>query len=371
MKKIVQVINRSVVQPFYRQHAGLFLFLFFLMFGIQPTAQEAFRTHYYLMHLILTSGNFFLLAIIIWLIYTIKILLFSRNCLQKEAYDFIYQLNALPAQSRFLILLRSAILLMAPVTCYGLATIYVAIREQLVLAEIFVLLAIVLLHLFLILNTMQLLNGGKAIQEVKKTSPLFPLPKAFFGFVLRGIFRNQWVTVLIIKLLSFFSLYLFTNIDSPLFENRVLWLIFLTSLIGHSFLIFRNFNFIETELQFFRNMPQAQVTTFFSLFFIYTILLLPEMWALRGVSMVQDQSWEYLWLVLTGPTFLLLLHVLLYSESMKIEEYLKLLFGVWIVFFFLSFSSWHWLLPLICTLFSAAIFFTSYYQYEKKVGLAG
>jgi c-di-AMP phosphodiesterase-like protein len=51
---------------------------------------------------------------------------------------------------------------------------------------------------------------------------------------------------------------------------------------------------------------------------------------------------------------------------MKIAEYLKLLFGVWIVFLFLSFSKNQWLMPLICLAFSTAIFFMSYYKYEKK-----
>ena len=95
MNNITKILNRSIAGPFYRQHAGAFLFLFFILFGIQPSFNDALRTHYAFITGILTSFNFFLIALACWIIYTFKAILFLRSCLQKEMYDFIFDLNSL------------------------------------------------------------------------------------------------------------------------------------------------------------------------------------------------------------------------------------------------------------------------------------
>ena len=71
--------------------------------------------------------------------------------------------------------------------------------------------------------------------------------------------------------------------------------------------------------------------------------------------------------MLTGPPLLLLIHSLLYSEDNKMEEFLALLFGIWVVFIFFSLSDNRWLMPLIAAVFSFIIFYLSYYRYEKRV----
>jgi hypothetical protein len=146
-----------------------------------------------------------------------------------------------------------------------------------------------------------LVKKAKGLQELSKASWFFPFPKTFFGFVLKGIFRKQFSTFFVIKLVSFTCLYLFTNIESAVFESRILWLIYITSIVGHSFIIFKNFHFIETELRFFRTMPQSSVTIFISLFIVYVIILLPEAWALRALITNQHNKIDYLWMVIMGP----------------------------------------------------------------------
>jgi hypothetical protein len=76
-------------------------------------------------------------------------------------------------------------------------------------------------------------------------------------------------------------------------------------------------------------------------------------------------------MLITGPGLLLLLHSLLYTEDMNMEEFLKLLFGVWIVLVLFSLSQNHWLIPLISILFGSIIFLMSYRNYEKNMEVEG
>lgn len=177
--------------------------------------------------------------------------------------------------------------------------------------------------------------------------------------------------LLLLKLVTFSCLYFFAKTDAQVFEARMLWLLYLTALIGHSILIYRNHHFIETKIPFYRNLPVRPIITLLTLLGIYTIVLIPEIWALKGVAIQQHAIMDYVWMILTGPSLLLLLHCLLYTDDMKMEGFLQLLFGVWIVTLFFSLSSNRWLMPLIFLGMAVFIFFSSYYKYEKNMEVEG
>lgn len=371
MNPVQKIVNRSIAGPFYRQHAGAFLFLFFILFGIQPSFNDALKTHYAIITGILTSANFFLVALACWLFYTIRSAFFFRSCLQKEAYDFLYELNAVQPVKRFRILLHLNILLNAPVACYGLLIFGIAIKDNIIPQGILVLLTIGALIFLATIASYYFLNKAKALQEITSKRFQIPLPKTLTGFVLKFVFRRQFVTLLIVKLLSFSCLYFFARTEASVFEERMLWLLFITSLVGHSVIVYKNFHFIETEMSFYRNMPVKNIVIILSLLAVYVILLIPEAWALRAVAINQENIADYIWMILTGPSLLLLLHSLLYTEDLTMEEYLKLLFGVWVVFVFFSLSRNHWILPAIALIFGTIIFMISYYKYEKNTEVEG
>lgn len=371
MNGITKILNHSIAGPFYRQHAGAFLLLFFILFGIQPSFNDALRAHYAFITGLLTSFKFFLIALACWIIYLLKTILFFRSCLQKEMYDFVFDLNALQRSGRFMLLLRLNVVLLAPISCYGLFIVGVSVKDHHLLPGLLVVLVIFILHLLSAFASYLFIQKAKALQQVVSKKILFPLPKTLFGFVLKFVLRRQFITLLIVKLFSFGCLYFFVRTEASVFEERMLWMLYLTSLIGHSIIVYKNFHFIESELSFYRNLPVRGLSTLLSLLGVYSILLLPEAWALRTLIINKGNAAEYVWLILTGPFLLLLLHSLLYTEDMRMDEFLKLLFGVWVVFVFFSLSRNHWLLPAICFVFSPIIFRISYYKYEKNTEIEG
>lgn len=365
MKPIHHILNRSVTRPFYRQHAGLFLFTFFILFGIQPGAYHVLLFHYSIIRSILESAGFAGIAFIIWAMYTLKVFLFIRSCMKKEAYDFLYQLQGLREQSCFIYLGRMLLTMLAPMFVYALIIIAIAIKEKLFLPGALVIAAVLFLFLASLLTSWHLLKKGKDNQYIQKGITL-PLRTGLFNILLQFVFHKQFITVLILKTVSFSILYFFAKTDSQVFENRMLWLLYITALAGHGVIIFRNFHFMENELFFYRNLPVTRLYTLCSLAAVYTVLLIPEIWAMKGVVLIQHNPVEYLWLMLTGPALLLLIHSLLYTEHLKMQDFLSILFGIWIVFIFFSLSSMHWLMAAIGFVFSYILFRMGYYSYEEK-----
>jgi hypothetical protein len=373
LRPVNNILFRSITSPFYRQNAGLFLFLFFLLFGTQPSLYHIITFHYAIIESILNLGGFFFLTLGIWALYSFKVISFIHACLKKESYDFLFLLNQIKKGRKMISLLQMITQLLAPAWIYGLVVITVAVQEQRWNGAVVVLLAIVIFSAATAFITNALIQKAKGLQQVSKAMSFWPVlaPVSLFRFCMRFIFQRQFLALLITKLLSFTGLYFFTRIESVLFENRMLWLIFITALIGHSFIIYRLFQFIERDMSLYRNMPAKKVALLFSLLLIYCILLLPEAWALFGLA-VNQQNWQdYGWMLATGPGLLLLLHSLLYTDDMKMEEFLKLLFGVWIVLVLFSLSQNHWLIPLICTGMAFFIFFNSYSSYEKNMEVEG
>lgn len=366
MNTINNILNRSVTGPFFRQHAGAFLFLFFLLFGIHPSFFHMLITHYAFITGILTSPDFFLIALLCWIAYGLRAIFFFRSCLMKKSYDFLYTLNAINEKKRFVSLLKLSMLLMSPVIGYGFLILLVSVKDHYLAKGLLVIAVIIFLSLLTALSFYFLLQKSKNLQQITRKMISWPFSDTLAGFVLKFIFKKQFVTLAIIKLLSFTCLYYFVRTDASVFEQRMLWLLYITMLIGHSLLIYKNFHFIEKELRFYRNLPVKNWVTLLSLLFVYAIILMPEAWALRGLIINQGDSSDYIWMILTGPSLLTLLHSLLYTEDMKMEEFLKLLFGIWIVYVFFSLSRSHWLLPAIAGIFSVIIFLMSYSHYEKN-----
>jgi hypothetical protein len=364
------ILQRSIAAPFYRRHAGLFTFLFFILFGIQPNLGQTLEFHYIIIQGITAIKSFFFTALFIWLLYGLKTIHFFNGCVKNKTYDFLQNLNSIPPGKRFFHLLLLQLQLLAPVLCYGLAVVIIAFIKHQIAGGLAVILSLLSICFFTTAAAYFLLQKTKQA-VLKITLPSFRFPTNLFTVLLKFIFTEQFVVLIIVKILSFFSLYFFAKTEARVFEDRMLWLLYLSALIGHCMLIYRNHHFMETKMSFYRNLPVKPLTTVLSLLGVYVIVLIPELWALKGVAIEQHAITNYIWMVLTGPCMLLLLHCLLYTEDMKMEGYLQLLFGVFIVSFFFSFSSNRWLLPIISLGMAIFIFFSSYYRYEKNTEVEG
>jgi hypothetical protein len=122
------VANKTLVRSFYLQHAGFFLFLFIVFFGIvAPSQQLAY--HYALIRGILEAPVFLALVAFTWLLYAGKVVQFVFRVLDSREGLFVCRLRSLPPVRCLRLLLRIQHRLFLPVSGYALIIVGVAIHR--------------------------------------------------------------------------------------------------------------------------------------------------------------------------------------------------------------------------------------------------
>lgn len=362
---IIRILQRSVISPYYKQYAGFFLFLFFVLFGTQRSFDDAVLFHSAIMSTILTSKMFFTIAMGVWLFYTFKVLHFIYSTISKPQYLFLQTLHSLSYAQRFTHILYQQAILLLPATIYFLFVISLGLYHQHYLSVAGIIIVGLLLWIGSTVVGVRLLaiagNNNKA-GITQKVIRIFP--NNLIGFILKFCTQHIFSSLVTIKLISFFCLYGLARLDNEVYEQRILWMIYISALVGHGVIVYKIHEFTETGLTILRNMAYPIAKIILSLLAVYTILLIPEIWALKSIATHQHQIADYSWLIIFGPCFLLLIHGLLYTDQQKLEHYFSLLFGIWIVFVFFSLSPHRWLMTGFAVLLALICFYTSYYKYQ-------
>src|SRR5215813_8602617 len=98
-----KILFRSFVRPFYKENAGVFLFIFIMMFYIVGENDGAglVEYHYSLIMGMLTTREMLLLVFFIWLLYARKFTAFVSGVLKNPQYSFLHIYNRLNKTERF------------------------------------------------------------------------------------------------------------------------------------------------------------------------------------------------------------------------------------------------------------------------------
>jgi hypothetical protein len=262
MNPISRILTRSVSGPFFRLHAGFLLFLFFILFGAYPSIDEVILIHHSVILGILTKPYNFLIATLIWVAYAFRVFIFFYKLTEKDRYIFLQNLNAIEPRKRFAYLSKLSAQLFSPVLGYGAIILAVAFYEGYIAAGLLEAAVFSLLTLLIAGGFYFSLQKDKAGPSgFRKYFPSLNFPKNLFSFLMRYIFREQFLALTVLKVISFCCLYFFASTDPESYKDRILWLIFITSIIGHSIIIYKNQQFMETRLSFYRNMPVKLIVT--------------------------------------------------------------------------------------------------------------
>src|SRR4051794_4446296 len=146
MKPILHILFKTWVQQFYQRNAGLFLFLFVVLFGV---VQYPIAYHFKLMQGIVTSYITLLVAIITWILYACKCSALVFKSIAKERV-WLYELQALDKKKLLLPLIIVQAMLFFPATVYILFTIGIGIYIKQYLAVIILALFLILIHILIV-----------------------------------------------------------------------------------------------------------------------------------------------------------------------------------------------------------------------------
>ena len=369
MRIAVKILNRVIGVQFYQRHAGMFLFIFILMFGVVH-GQELWLYHLSLIYAMLGSPLFLSIVFLVWLLYTLKCVQFTMKILSEPSQQFTYILAALEQRSQWLSLLAVQIFMYLPVLLYVLLVIGVAVyigayAQGLLIVGCNLLLCI--LAAFLYKRKIAHPDPAKAffLSRIFK----FRIKKPFTLFFISCLLNEMKVIFLVSKFFSIILILAFLNgFFIETYDSRVVMLGFLLGLTAHCVIVFEFRKFEEYYLGFYRNLPLRMITRFTRFVFIYAMILLPEWIVFVTAIPVKLHPPDFLFLPFFGIALLLFYHCLLYRLSMDMERYLLWVFITMLAIFFLILYRQYVVIDGILLLSSLLFFTRNYFNYERVEG---
>ena len=320
MLKVIVILVRVLVGPFYKLNTGFFLFFFLLLFGLM-NARDIVLYHSSLMQVIVASWVGVVAAAVVVLLYNYKCVAHVLRSLEQPENSFLVSLQGLPVLHQAGALLLCQLLLFMPVLLYFGLAISIGLLQGFVSSSLVLLLLLIGCCVASASLYYSKLNG-------------FHKPAAALPFSAHATFRTPPVLYTIfyllherklvwlgLKLFSGLVLYLVFVANRESFSLPYFRLLFLLCTVAHSMLVYYSFEFVERQLAFTRNLPLSRSRHLATYLVTCLLLLLPEFcWLLACTGDLM--SWPELLLTFTtGAGQLLLLTAVLYLPKMHLQRF--------------------------------------------------
>jgi hypothetical protein len=327
------VINKTLVRSFYLQHAGFFLFLFVVFFGIVAPSQQP-GYHYALIRGILEAPGFLALVAFAWLFYAGKVVQFVFRVLDSPEGLFLCRTSCLAPLRCYLLLLRVQHRLFLPVSGYAVIVAGVAIRRGEWVEAVAVILYVTGIYgVSAMLYYRRMRHPGMASGRGFRRATGGWRSVPYWSILLRFLAaRNRWLLAGV-KVFSCGLLYLLLRLQTPEdYDLRPVYFTYSMALFGHGILLLRCRRLEARRLLFYRALAVSFATRFGQYALFCLLLLLPEILVLGWMTPNPIRFIDVLELVVTGYSLLLLVNGCLLVIPLRVRDFLKLwlvLLGIW------------------------------------------
>lgn len=367
MKPIIKVMQTVLVNHFYKLNAGFLAFFFFLFFGV-VRGEQLIYFHVSLIKAFLASPVFLALVIIAWGLYTLKCADYIIKRILEPRQLFLTSINRLAPKKVWGWMLYTHLLIYMPVLLYVLIALSFAVHAHQWIQVIIITIS----NLAFIVSATQ--AYFRVLQQQSTESFIFKLnlpepkfAKPLFAFPLYFLWHERKQMLLITKVFSFLVLYGFISFYEPDgYDIRPLLLIFLLISAAHMSMIYQ-IRFFENEfLLFTKNLPITLAKRFVQMLGLYLVLFSPELiYVYRAYPLFFSIN-DYPQLVLILLSLAAFFHSVLLTSDMKAEDFLKIVFGMLAVLFFLIFYNPGSLLFVFVLLIAFVFFYGNFYEFEKS-----
>lgn len=366
MNWALRVLIKSLVAPFFKSHAGLLFFVFFIMFGIIESTQIKLY-HESLIYGTLTSSIFLIVVLIVWLLYSAKSLHFTLKTLNEASYSFSHSIAALPTHQSFWYFFTLIFLTFVPVFVYTLAIYFIGIRNNFynAVAIIFA------FQLALWLISAWILNHAARTRHRPPTITLpslaLPFQQTLLGMYMAYLFKEEKPAILLSKVFSITLIYLVKETLEMGDDFRILAITWLFAILSHTFLVQKIKVFQDQYLRWTRYLPLSRNKIYLIYLQLYAILMVPEMLLLTGSVGKGLNLLQLVLLPLLSSGFLISVHSYLYKSNRDPDRFVTYLFWLFISCFMLVLSKLVWLLVIVLVISSFTLSWKRYYKYEGVV----
>jgi hypothetical protein len=365
MRIVISILQKVLVNHFYKVNAGLFLFGFFVLFGL-PYQPLSF--HLSLITGIIQSGEFLAVVMLIWLLYNVKCVDYILKQLRLPSQLFLFSLNSLSNKKIYLYMLYVQVQVYMPIIIYAGVIAFMAAKKYAYASMVLVILfniSTVAITAFIYFISLQ----KKTFLNVTSLSPDHHLnfKKPFFLIPLYHIWYDRKQMLFISKLFSLGFLYGFFNLYEPdHYDIRPLQLCLLLVVASQTAMVFQIKEFEEEYLSFYRNLPLKTTVRFAGIAVMYALLLLPEfilLWKGYGVHFLLA---DYPQLILLPVALLCIFHVTLYLDNINMDQFMRIVFGALATCFFILLYNPGVVFAACILILAFVLYHSYYYDYEKK-----
>ncbi|WP_367864244.1 hypothetical protein [Pedobacter sp. WC2423] len=311
-------------REFFAQHAGLFLFVFYIIFGAVPP--DHFKNYLIALGMTINSSPIILgILILINLLFSIKCLFFVQKQLNDPTYHFVKISSASVKSVQLQHWIILYLFIHSPLNVINLMLIIIGIYGHFYLSAATLTGYIILISASPAYFTFRSVNYAfkPAIRLINY--PKISVKKPYWTWPLYALLKEQTLSLIICKVLSFM---LFKGIIWMFADNgsdvRIYLLSLMTATISHSILISTALKFEKNYMSFVNSLPISNWLSLFFRWITMLTLMAPELFFysnLTGFSILNTLKG----LVLCSG-ILLYLRMSLYFTKEDMERYLRHLF---------------------------------------------
>lgn len=360
------------MQTFYKQNAGLFAFLVFIMVASVGRANAAglLEYHFTLIRAMLTDYKFLVFVLIAWLLYGLKCEQFMADKLQGRSYAFISLLNTRTPSFVFTRMLQVQLMFFLPVILYAVICIWIGVVHQWYANTIIITLFILIFCLVGAWRYDRMIRKNGLIRTVSLLKINLPFTKGrYIRFILQFIGNRRKMLFLGIKMFSCLLVFgMLLNLGKDETDLSMFLLFYSFGLMGHGILIYKIRQMEEFNLGFYRVLPVSLLSRLIQYAGLYLILFIPEIIIIIQMTPAHLDYFNAFRLIFFGWGILILLHCLLYIRLFKPFTYLKIVSGIYLLIFAAILTRLTIPFTLCLFLISIYLFFQNYYQFERADG---
>jgi hypothetical protein len=358
MNAILRLMIKALVVPFYKNHAGILLFVFFIMFGVIESSQLVFY-HTSLIFGMLSSSVFLIVVLGTWLLYQLKSLHFLLKISTEDSYLFLQHLTLLPTRHSLLYFFTISFITFLPVFVYTIAIYAIGIQhkfyESLVIIFTF--------QCFLWIMTAWALHSSLRNRHVASRFALpslsLPYQRTQLGMYSGYLFKEEKPALIISKLFSLTLIYIVKETLEPGDDFRIVGITWLFALLSHTYLIQKLKVFEDHSLAWTRSLPISSTQTFTTYFSLYALMMIPELLLFSGNIGQVLSVFDFILLPACSSTFLLAIHSYLYKPNRDPDKFATYLFWLFMICFMLILSK-------MIVLMIATLFLVSYLKFKQR-----
>ncbi len=370
MKTLTYLFFQVFVKPFYKENAGALVFVYTMMFFIVSTMDGAgmFAYHYSLVTSMLTLPSVFALVFFIWLLYARKCATFAANIIRSPQHSFLYILNNIDKRKRFLLFLFVDVLLLLPILSYAVFIVYVGSHQQLYLPAMMVVVYLLLLCLLMTVLHLNVLShpiSGSNLLSIKKIKTDVIRVSSYPFVLLSFVFTENKAIWIGVKIYSCGVLYLIARYNTAAQYDLIMpFLFFNFGVYSNGVLVYLIRQWEDMYLSFYRSLPVPLFKRLLQYWFVYFILLLPELITAFLLVPVHLHYADAVSFSLCAYSLLLLMNSALFLKDFSTKEFVIILLFFFCVQYILLPTAGFIALYLLFFTATVVLFVNQYYRFE-------